>query len=99
MPAWPVTSTTRPTSRSPGSCSVSRPPRTTLPPALAAELRETQVACNLAMQELLRLARELRPSALDDHGLEAALRTQVERFGNGDRRHSPRWTSRPASTT
>ncbi len=52
------------------------------PPELAAELRETQVACNQAMQELLRLARELRPTALDDHGLEAALHTQVERFGN-----------------
>ena len=34
------------------------------------------------MEELLRLARELRPTALDDHGLEAALRTQVERFGS-----------------
>jgi two-component system sensor histidine kinase UhpB len=32
------------------------------------------------MDELLRLARELRPAALDDHGLEAALRTQLERF-------------------
>ncbi|MBA2349340.1 MAG: sensor histidine kinase [Solirubrobacterales bacterium] len=52
------------------------------PPELAAELRETQEACNQAMQELLRLARELRPTALDDHGLEAALRTQVERFGH-----------------
>ncbi len=52
------------------------------PPELAAELRETQVACNQAMQELLRLARELRPTALDDHGLEAALRSQVERFGS-----------------
>lgn len=50
------------------------------PPALAAELRETQEVTNQAMQELLRLARELRPTALDDHGLEAALRTQVERF-------------------
>jgi two-component system sensor histidine kinase UhpB len=34
----------------------------------------------MAMDELLRLARELRPSALDDHGLEAALRTQVDGF-------------------
>ena len=33
-----------------------------------------------AMDELLRLARELRPAALDDHGLGAALRTQVERL-------------------
>ncbi len=51
------------------------------PPALAAELRETQAVATQAMQELLHLARELRPTALDDHGLEAALRTQVERFG------------------
>lgn len=51
------------------------------PPELAAELRETQEVANRAMQELLRLARELRPTALDDHGLEAALRSQVERFG------------------
>jgi len=51
------------------------------PPKLAAELRETQEVATRAMQELLHLARELRPTALDDHGLEAALRTQVERFG------------------
>ena len=51
------------------------------PPALAAELRETQDVATQAMQELLHLAHELRPTALDDHGLEAALRTQVERFG------------------
>jgi two-component system, NarL family, sensor histidine kinase UhpB len=51
------------------------------PAALAAELRETQAVATQAMEELLRLARELRPTALDDHGLEAALRSQVERFG------------------
>ncbi len=51
------------------------------PPELARELRETQDVATQAMQELLHLARELRPTALDDHGLEAALRTQVERFG------------------
>ena len=51
------------------------------PPALAAELRETQDVATQAMKELLHLARELRPTALDDHGLEAALTTQVERFG------------------
>ncbi len=51
------------------------------PPPLASALRETQDVATQAMQELLRLARELRPTALDDHGLEAALRTQVERFG------------------
>ena len=49
-------------------------------PSAAAELRETPEAATQAMDELLRLARELRPAALDDHGLEAALRTQVDRF-------------------
>jgi len=32
------------------------------------------------MDELLNLARQLRPSALDDHGLVAALETQLKRF-------------------
>ena len=50
------------------------------PEALRPELRETAEAATMAMDELLRLARELRPSALDDHGLEAALRTQVNGF-------------------
>jgi two-component system sensor histidine kinase UhpB len=50
------------------------------PEPLRPELRETAEAASLAMDELLRLARELRPSALDDHGLEAALRTQVKGF-------------------
>jgi two-component system, NarL family, sensor histidine kinase UhpB len=52
------------------------------PEALRPELRETAEAASLAMDELLRLARELRPSALDDHGLEAALRTQVDAFAH-----------------
>jgi two-component system sensor histidine kinase UhpB len=51
------------------------------PPELVAELRETQAVATQAMQELLRLARELRPAALDDHGLEAALASMVDRFG------------------
>ena len=38
---------------------------------------ETKRLATQAMEELLRLARELRPTALDDHGLVAALRTQV----------------------
>ena len=50
------------------------------PEPLRPELRETADAASQAMDELLRLARELRPSALDDHGLEAALRTQVDGF-------------------
>ncbi len=47
------------------------------PPALRDELRETQRVATQAMEELVRLARELRPAALDDLGLEAALRTLV----------------------
>jgi two-component system sensor histidine kinase UhpB len=50
------------------------------PPEVRAELRETKALATQAMDELLRLARELRPAALDDHGLQVALRTQLERF-------------------
>ncbi|HEX2105625.1 MAG TPA: sensor histidine kinase [Solirubrobacteraceae bacterium] len=51
------------------------------PADLRAELRETQGVATQAMEELLRLARELRPAALDDLGLAAALRTLVAEFG------------------
>lgn len=51
------------------------------PPALARELVETKRLAGQAMQELLHIARELRPSALDDHGLLAALQAQVRDFG------------------
>jgi two-component system sensor histidine kinase UhpB len=50
------------------------------PPDLVGELRETQAVASRAMDELLRLAHELRPTALDDHGLEAALHGMIERF-------------------
>jgi two-component system sensor histidine kinase UhpB len=52
------------------------------PEDLRDELRDTKEVATTAMDELLRLARELRPAALDDHGLQAALRTQVERFSD-----------------
>ena len=52
------------------------------PEPLRSELRATQQVANEAMEELLRLARELRPTALDDHGLAAALRAQVDRFSD-----------------
>jgi two-component system sensor histidine kinase UhpB len=52
------------------------------PPELQAELRETKALATQAMDELLSLARELRPSALDDHGLTAALRSQMSRFSS-----------------
>jgi two-component system sensor histidine kinase UhpB len=51
------------------------------PPEFAEELAETQRLATQAMHELLGLARELRPAALDDHGLVTALRTQVRMFG------------------
>jgi len=50
------------------------------PPALAAELHETKRLTTQAMEELLRLARMLRPAVLDDHGLMPALHTQVRDF-------------------
>jgi len=50
------------------------------PPALAGELRETKRLAGQTMEELLQLARRLRPTVLDDHGLIPALRTQVRDF-------------------
>ena len=44
------------------------------------EVAEIKRIVNQAMEELLNLARQLRPSALDDHGLEAAIDTQLKRF-------------------
>ena len=50
------------------------------PEALAGELREAKALASRAMEELLGLARQLRPTALDDHGLAAAVHGQVRRF-------------------
>jgi two-component system sensor histidine kinase UhpB len=50
------------------------------PPKLRRELGETKQLANQAMEELLALARQLRPAALDDHGLVPALHTQVRDF-------------------
>jgi len=52
------------------------------PDSLKRELRETKHLVDTAMDELLHLARELRPTALDDHGLIPALRSQVADFGD-----------------
>jgi two-component system, NarL family, sensor histidine kinase UhpB len=52
------------------------------PPGLQEELRETQALVTQAMEELLHLARQLRPTALDDHGLVPALTSQVADFGD-----------------
>jgi two-component system sensor histidine kinase UhpB len=51
-------------------------------PVIRAELQETKQLATQAMEELLHLARQLRPTALDDHGLIAALASQVDDFGN-----------------
>ncbi|MEX0992975.1 MAG: sensor histidine kinase [Solirubrobacterales bacterium] len=51
------------------------------PADLVAELRETKQLANQAMEELLDLARQLRPTALDDHGLVAALRANARELG------------------
>ncbi|HEX5146236.1 MAG TPA: sensor histidine kinase [Conexibacter sp.] len=50
------------------------------PPELQEELRDTKRLAAQAMEELLRLARRLRPAVLDDHGLLPALHTQVRDF-------------------
>jgi two-component system sensor histidine kinase UhpB len=52
------------------------------PPQLAGELAEIRALANQAMQELLTLARQLRPTALDDLGLKAALAGHVRELSN-----------------
>src|SRR5215467_11645640 len=49
---------------------------------LERELSQLKGLVNQAMEELLQLARQLRPTALDDHGLLPALEGQVRRFGD-----------------
>ena len=51
------------------------------PWTLRSELQETQELVARAMEELLTLARQQRPTALDDHGLIPALASQVADFG------------------
>ena len=50
------------------------------PPELTAEVIELKRLVNQAMGELLNLARQLRPTALDDHGLVPAVEAQLKRF-------------------
>jgi two-component system, NarL family, sensor histidine kinase UhpB len=50
------------------------------PPELRRELTETKRLASQAMEELLALARQLRPAILDDHGLLPALHSQVRDF-------------------
>jgi two-component system, NarL family, sensor histidine kinase UhpB len=55
--------------------------RRNAPPELMPELLKTQALANRAMEELLSVARELRPTALDDLGLKAALAGHLEELG------------------
>jgi two-component system, NarL family, sensor histidine kinase UhpB len=55
--------------------------RVKAPVELAHELAETKALANQAMEELLTLARQLRPTALDDLGLKAALAGHVRELG------------------
>jgi len=58
--------------------------REAAPPELEPELAETKALANQAMRELLSLARQLRPTALDDLGLTAAIAGQIEQFGRSE---------------
>jgi two-component system sensor histidine kinase UhpB len=58
--------------------------RAEAPPQLEPELAETKALANQAMRELLSLARQLRPTALDDLGLAAAIGGQVEQLAHGE---------------
>ncbi|HEX6781496.1 MAG TPA: sensor histidine kinase [Solirubrobacterales bacterium] len=58
--------------------------REAAPPELEGEIAETKALANQAMTELLSLARQLRPTALDDLGLVAAIGGQVEQLGRGE---------------
>jgi two-component system sensor histidine kinase UhpB len=58
--------------------------RAAAPPELEAELDQTKALANQAMRELLSLARQLRPTALDDLGLAAAIAGQMEQIGRGE---------------
>ena len=58
--------------------------REAAPPELEPQLAETKALAHQAMRELLSLARQLRPTALDDLGLTAAVAGQVEQLGRGE---------------
>jgi two-component system, NarL family, sensor histidine kinase UhpB len=49
-------------------------------PQVGDEVSELKKLVNQAMAELLHLARQLRPTALDDHGLVPAIESQLRRF-------------------
>jgi len=58
--------------------------REAAPPELRDQLNETKALANQAMRELLSLARQLRPAALDDLGLAAATASQVDQLAGGE---------------
>jgi two-component system sensor histidine kinase UhpB len=58
--------------------------REAAPPELRDQLNETKALANQAMRELLSLARQLRPAALDDLGLAAATASQVDQLARGE---------------
>jgi two-component system, NarL family, sensor histidine kinase UhpB len=51
------------------------------PPERQEDVAELKRLANQAMEELLNLARHLRPTALDDHGLVPAIEAQLKGFG------------------
>jgi len=53
-------------------------------PELEPEIAGTKALANQAMRELLSLARQLRPTALDDLGLTAAISGQVDQIARGE---------------
>lgn len=58
--------------------------RVAAPPELREELAETSTLAHQAMDELLTVARQLRPTSLDDLGLSAAIAGQIEQLGGGE---------------
>jgi two-component system, NarL family, sensor histidine kinase UhpB len=52
------------------------------PSEQSAQVKELKLLVNRAMDELTGLARQLRPSALDDHGLVAAIEAQLSSFAD-----------------
>jgi two-component system sensor histidine kinase UhpB len=58
--------------------------RAAAPPELEEELVATSTLAHQAMDELLTVARQLRPTALDDLGLSAAIAGQIEQLGRSE---------------
>ncbi|MGA7397804.1 MAG: sensor histidine kinase [Solirubrobacterales bacterium] len=58
--------------------------RAAAPPELEQELVDTSTLAHQAMDELLTVARQLRPTALDDLGLSAAIAGQIEQLGQSE---------------